>query len=390
LVLLDHEVSCVDSNCGDNGGRNGMREDSLKEEREDDYVYDLYCLEEATTDDDNDDNDEKKKGGQVEKNREEAMDACSNDDFVGDNATMNGDTAPTPASFASTAVSASTTTTSCGVFESTSSSGGVEPLQQEQRMDRSRTNSADNNFYGANNATPTSNNERDVVLPPSNAQKKPQDQPSSSTHADEYKQSPRPTVEFSGGVGYWNEEGELVLEAESTLLHGDEDSDMDNDDDEDSNDEAYGGNDYPDEDCEDSDNIALYEHGYNDRFDMMNQDDDDPFMAGATASRHIYGQFMNSDNNSDSDEDSMDMMMKNEFRNRPITHFAPDDGRPPLHAFYGDYHDDDDDHHDEIDVDGDNYHGGFSNQSERWSNERIYGAESEYAYDPDHYDEEDD
>ena len=60
-------------------------------------------------------------------------------------------------------------------------------------------------------------------------------------------------LELRGGVGYWNEAGELVLEAEGPKSNGEgrEGSDGDSDvmdDDEDSNDEAHGGNDYPDED----------------------------------------------------------------------------------------------------------------------------------------------
>ena len=61
-------------------------------------------------------------------------------------------------------------------------------------------------------------------------------------------------LELQGGVGYWTEEGELILEVEAHHMLGitnEYDHDTDNecdDDDIDSNCEDYGGNDYPDED----------------------------------------------------------------------------------------------------------------------------------------------
>lgn len=55
------------------------------------------------------------------------------------------------------------------------------------------------------------------------------------------------SLELQGGIGYWNEEGQLVLE-KSTEAGGDN-VDHDEDDEEvDSNDERWDGNDYPDED----------------------------------------------------------------------------------------------------------------------------------------------
>ena len=61
-------------------------------------------------------------------------------------------------------------------------------------------------------------------------------------------------VEIKGGVGYWNEAGELVLEADK--LNGVKTSAISDDasfvdaDDHDSNDEGYEGNDYPDDDAD--------------------------------------------------------------------------------------------------------------------------------------------
>jgi len=50
-------------------------------------------------------------------------------------------------------------------------------------------------------------------------------------------------MELRGGIGYWDEHGELILEAK------DEESgeDLDNDEDDDSNREDSEGNDYPEE-----------------------------------------------------------------------------------------------------------------------------------------------
>jgi hypothetical protein len=55
------------------------------------------------------------------------------------------------------------------------------------------------------------------------------------------------SLELQGGVGYWNEEGQLILEMPTAAGEsGDNDEDGDDDD---SNDEGWGGNDYPDEDA---------------------------------------------------------------------------------------------------------------------------------------------
>lgn len=59
-------------------------------------------------------------------------------------------------------------------------------------------------------------------------------------------------LELQGGVGYWTEEGELILEMEPHHIMGitsefGHESDEDYDDEVDSNCEDYGGNDYPDE-----------------------------------------------------------------------------------------------------------------------------------------------
>mmetsp|Transcript_12636 Transcript_12636/g.26758 ORF Transcript_12636/g.26758 Transcript_12636/m.26758 type:complete len:696 (+) Transcript_12636:110-2197(+) len=88
-------------------------------------------------------------------------------------------------------------------------------------------------------------------------------------------------VEIKGGVGYWNEAGELVLEADK--MNGGKTSADDvsfaDADDHDSNDEGYGGNDYPDEDG-----------------DADEQSDADAYMvADSTFGRHGAGYSDSSD-----------------------------------------------------------------------------------------------
>jgi hypothetical protein len=63
----------------------------------------------------------------------------------------------------------------------------------------------------------------------------------------EQKGNEQTSLELQGGVGYWNEEGQLILEMPPTAGES-ADNDEDEDDD-DSNDEGWGGNDYPDEDA---------------------------------------------------------------------------------------------------------------------------------------------
>ena len=71
------------------------------------------------------------------------------------------------------------------------------------------------------------------------------DDNNSSSDADECR------VEIKGGMGYWNERGELVLEADKhsggTANGNNDDHSYGEGDDHDSNDEAYEGNDYPED-----------------------------------------------------------------------------------------------------------------------------------------------
>ena len=142
-------------------------------------------------------------------------------------------------------------------------------------------------------------------------------------------------VQMRGGYGFWNEHGELVLEAAPTGQETCSEID-DNDDDYDSNCEEYDGNDYPDDDENEEDGIFI--RGANDEYDS---DDDIEYS-------------------------SID------FRNRAI------DLGTNINYSMQHYGDDDDDI-------GDGEYSGYMNDSSRWSRERIYG-ETE-AYDP-YYDEE--
>jgi hypothetical protein len=63
----------------------------------------------------------------------------------------------------------------------------------------------------------------------------------------ESKGNEQTSLELQGGVGYWNEEGQLILEMPTAA--GENGSNDEDDNDDDSNDEGWGGNDYPDEDA---------------------------------------------------------------------------------------------------------------------------------------------
>jgi hypothetical protein len=64
--------------------------------------------------------------------------------------------------------------------------------------------------------------------------------------ADNGEKDTPTSVELRGGIGYWDEHGELILEA----MDDENVEDSDNDEDDDSNREDYEGNDYPDEEEE--------------------------------------------------------------------------------------------------------------------------------------------
>ena len=98
------------------------------------------------------------------------------------------------------------------------------------------------------------------------------------------------TVELRGGIGYWNEHGELILEAMSTMEENAEESR--DDDDEDSNCEDHQGNDYPEDDDDDLwDQDSFQEESFRHRPIYMmdgarvenksigNEDDDDEYNA---------------------------------------------------------------------------------------------------------------
>ena len=136
-------------------------------------------------------------------------------------------------------------------------------------------------------------------------------------------------IELQQGFGYWNERGELILEADSSNRHqsggdkGDEDDERfvqkfyhnnggDGDDDSmmagnggedehDSNDEGYDGNDYPDDD------ISFGSLG-----DPNDSDYEDYRDADAA-----YGRY--GDNNSDDDDESLNNNLRLDFRNRYVS-----------------------------------------------------------------------
>jgi hypothetical protein len=109
------------------------------------------------------------------------------------------------------------------------------------------------------------------------------------------------TCQLEGGVGYWTPNGEIRLEK---LMHDGQQNDMqdfddDADIDEDSNDEAWTGNDYPEEDEDEQCN--------DDNHDEYNQDEHQWAMpaaaAAAAARRHRGGGGGGGSDSSDDDED---------------------------------------------------------------------------------------
>ena len=152
-------------------------------------------------------------------------------------------------------------------------------------------------------------------------------------------------VKMHGGVGYWNEKGELVLET----IPNKEDNHSDFCDEEyDSNCEDYDGNDYPDED----ENESFNEYSNGIRHDYI-------------IPRAIpgYGHTTVDEYDSDSDEDLYHG--SSEFRNYAM------DFTKANYAMHQ-YEDDEDDGDD-----GD-YAGYMHTDDSQWSCERIYGE----AYDP--------
>ena len=91
----------------------------------------------------------------------------------------------------------------------------------------------------------------------------------------------------NGQTGYWNEDGELVLELDTGRTADGALNTDDDDDDEDSNRESWVGNDYPDEEeiFDDEEN-----QGYNYRWSQDNYADDDSSYDSAdkTFRNHSY------------------------------------------------------------------------------------------------------
>jgi len=164
---------------------------------------------------------------------------------------------------------------------------------------------------------------------------------------DDTDSSSDPILVLQGGVGYWNEKGELVLET-SPIDIGHQ-SDIEEED-YDSNCEEYIGNDYPedeDDDSETNNNEYYSNYTYQNRF------------SGGLNEEY------------DSDEDIYDMPGSSQFRNHAIDiSFGSTNSHHAMYQ-YEDYNDDE--------GDGE-YSGLMRTDNTPWNNEGISGKTE--AYDP--------
>jgi len=118
-------------------------------------------------------------------------------------------------------------------------------------------------------------------------------------------------VDFTNGVGYWNEVGELVLETQSNIVYegsleglNSEREEIHDDDDCDSNDEGHVGNDYPEEVCDED----MYMHGHH-------FDSDVDYDQATNVSCPNYKNY--SDHDSD-DDDAYNQCRDSQFRNYSV------------------------------------------------------------------------
>ena len=157
-------------------------------------------------------------------------------------------------------------------------------------------------------------------------------------------------VQMRGGVGYWNEKGELVLE---TLPHQhDFDSDIDEEE-YDSNCEDHNANDYPDEEDEEEYDISYMDQNYSLPQSMMG------FVRGME------------DNEYDSDDDGI-YAGSSDYRNHPIDLGSYSTGYA-MHQ-YGD---------DEDEIGDGDYTGLMCKDESQWNHEQMYGRTEAYDSDDD-------
>jgi hypothetical protein len=193
--------------------------------------------------------------------------------------------------------------------------------------------------------------------------------PSTASHLSEDGSIP-PVISLKGGFGYWNQDGELVLD-----IHPDADmADSDLEDDEyDSNREDCDANEYPDDDDLDDLNNSDHEVGHHFHANIERGTGMTPprFANGHLEDNRMH-QYEDSDDEGDYYYDQTTYM---DFRNRPV-----DLGNLKLsgtsNGFVSSLNDENDD-----DGEGEEYSGiMYGADSGRWSNERIY-CETE-AFDP--------
>lgn len=194
--------------------------------------------------------------------------------------------------------------------------------------------------------------------------------PSTASHLSEDGGIP-PVISLKGGFGYWNQDGELVLD-----IHPDADmADSDLEDDEyDSNREDCDANEYPDDDDLDDLNNSDHEVGHHFHANIERGTGMCPprFANGHLEDNRMH-QYEDSDEEGDYYYDQTTYM---DFRNRPVD-LENYKLSGTSNGFVSSLHDENDDN-----VEGEEEYSGimYGADSGYWSNERIY-CETE-AFDP--------
>eukprot|EP00978_Attheya_sp_CCMP212_P001481 scaffold3127_cov52-Attheya_sp.AAC.1 len=306
-----------------------MMNDQEAEGRDEDFVYDVYCL--ASTDHDAEETDKEARGDEEEKKIDMPAGTASPQSespaqIIRSN-TENGDNEATA-----------------------SSSQHDEEIRAEPPSPSRVTKSA----ATAANTNASDNNDGEESSEDSSAFDAPQ------------------TVELKNGIGYWTENGELILETQMDDIAGDADmyDDLpDVEEDHDSNDEDYEGNDYPDDFDDYGDEIDEY---YYDRGGMTTATN---YNANRTSTRGY--------SDSSDDEEGGGNTARGEYRNHSLPEsmkqaaLRPDEIVSAGLNHRGYRHDDKDDDDDEDFGDGE-YRGNFLVVQE--SDESVH-ASMQYAYD---------
>jgi len=375
VEVIDHYAGMIGENSGGVEGcsksknhveANGRQDRNAVEKEGGDYVYDLYYCEEG------EDNDDKKKNDGEEDVTNRNIECRGEEQYSRERDEMNVESGNTKITGdLSVATDQSDVTTHQETMLSTEQRQQCSPLAAEAKnvpiIETQNTRSTVSLSMGAGesqeNKISSSSNKSTDITPI--------------------------TVEMHGSVGYWDEYGELVLEATKISNHDNhgKDADMMTNDDEDeldSNCEEFDGNDYPeDEDEDENDNEALFSEMPRQHYIRSDSFDDghlDPeYESGAfmTATMNgVVGRYNTIASDSDYDDDNSNKV--SDFRNQEVDlsnyegfgqhDFKRGDG------FYADCN---------TNIEDDAEDDAYSNYTgQTWGNQ-ISSAETQYAYDPD-------